>query len=135
MKINFTRLEEISRALKTTDQTGRSFHTCFVYHGNKLLSISKNNYNKSHLEYKHGKYVSRKNNGHYNAARHAECASLVRIGKEDCTELTFVNIRVNNNGEPAKSKPCVNCERLLRSFNVKEVYYHDGSKYVREKYK
>jgi hypothetical protein len=135
MAINFKRLEEISRALKTTEQTGKCFHTTFIFHGSKLLSISKNNYTKSHRSHKYGEYVSRRGVGTYTAAMHGELSAILKLGLTNCSHLTFVNIRIDNNNNPAKSKPCINCQRILDSVGYKYLHYYDGEKYIKEKYK
>lgn len=134
MAINFKRLEDITRALKTSKQSGKSFHTCFVYHGSKLINISTNNYGKLHPYHKWSVYESTRVGSNYQAGIHAELKTLISLGLEDCSHLTFVNIRINNQNLPALSKPCKNCERILRSINIKSIWYYDGLKYVREKY-
>jgi deoxycytidylate deaminase len=134
MAINFNRLEEISRALKPLHQTGKKFHTCFAYHGNKLISIAANDYSKLHPAHKWGEYKNTKFNGEYCSGVHAEVKNLIKLGLEDCSHLTFVNIRIDNNGEPAISKPCANCERVLRQIKIRQIWYYDGEKYVKEKY-
>jgi hypothetical protein len=134
MAINFNRLEDITRALKTQKQSGKSFHTCFVYHGSKLINISHNNYDKLHPYHKWTIYKPNKDTGNYNAGIHAELQSLVSLGLTNCSHLTFVNVRVDNNDKPAISKACKNCERLLRTIGIKAIWYYDGVNYVKEKY-
>lgn len=134
MALNFSRLENISRALKNSHQTGQCFHTSFVYHGSKLLNISFNNYNKQHPHHKWTEYKPKRSGDNYQAGIHAECRSLIALGLDDCSHLTFVNVRIDNNGNPAKSKPCNNCYRLLREYGYKTLWYYDGTEYVKEKY-
>jgi deoxycytidylate deaminase len=134
MAINFCRLEDITRALKPVLQTGKSFHTTFVYHGSKLICVANNSYNKQNLHYKFGEYKSNRTQGNYNAGIHSEVASLIKMGLEDCSHLTFINIRINNLGESAVSKPCSNCARILRGIGYKAIVYYNGTQYVKEKY-
>ena len=134
MAVNFSRLEDITRALKPLQQSGKSFHTTFVYHGSKLICLANNSYNKQNLHYKYGEYKSTRSIGNYVAGIHSEVASLIRMGLEDCSHLTFYNIRINNLNEPAISKPCVNCYRILREISYKAIWYYDGVNYVKEKY-
>lgn len=131
--INFKRLEEISLALKVEKQTGRSFHTTFVYHGSKLLCITTNDYTRNHPYYKLGKYKSTRGEGFYEAALHSEIKAIIRLGLEDCSHLTFVNLRIDNNNEIAISKPCINCFNILKGVGFKKLYYFDGNSYVFEK--
>ena len=132
MAIQFERLEEITRALKVGLQNGKSFHTTFVYRKNKLLVIANNDYEKSHRHHKFSEY--KKPEGNYKPCLHSEVAALIRLGRTDCADLTFINIRIDNNGDAAISKPCENCTRLLKCIGYKSLYYHNGEKYVREKF-
>lgn len=134
MAINFRRLEDITRALKPLNQTGKSFHTCFVYHGSKLICITNNDYTKLHPYHKWSEYTSRKPGNNYKAGLHAESRALIRLGMEDCSHLHFINVRIDNNGNPANSKACPNCYRLLRQIGYKYLTYYDGTQYVKEKY-
>lgn len=130
MAINFNKLEEITRALKSSKQTGKSFHTTFAFRGNKLLSIGINNYNKHHPSHKFGKYKPTKGSGIYVPGIHSEVSALIKLGLEDCSDITFVNFRINNNGTLANSKPCLNCKRVLEQVGYKKIWYFDGSKFL-----
>lgn len=131
MAINFRRLEEITKALKPRLQSGKSFHVTFVYKKNKMICIANNNYKKNHPYHKFGKYNSTKNGKNYQAGIHSECAALIKLGEEDCSDFTFVNLRVDNNGDIAISKPCPNCQRLLDQVGYKNLWYYDGESYVK----
>jgi len=134
MALNFSRLEEITRALKLGAQTGKSFHTTFVYRGNKMLCLATNNYNKLHRRHKFTDYT--KNDcDNYVASLHSEISSLIRLGFTDCSDLSFVNIRIDNNDCAAVSRPCENCARVLLGVGYKNLWYYDGSKYIKEKFK
>jgi len=131
MAINFARLEEITRATKVGLQTGKSFHTTFVYKGSKMLCIASNNYNKSHRHHKYTEYT--KPEGNYKPSLHSEIGALIRLGLTNCSGLTFVNIRIDNNGKAAISAPCNNCARVLKSIGYKNLWYYDGKQYIKEK--
>jgi hypothetical protein len=131
MAINFKRLEEITRALKPTKQTGKCFHTTFAFKGNKMLAIGYNNYNKLHPHHKFGVYEPTKDlNSNYTAGIHSEISCLIKLGVEDCSDITFVNVRIDNNDKPAVSKPCANCECILEQVGNRKVWYFDGDFYV-----
>ena len=132
MKINFERLEEISRALKSSRQSGRSFHTTFIFHKNKLLSLGCNDYRKQHPYQRFGHYKNSKyNSGNYMPGLHSECSAIIKLGIEDCRHLTFINIRIDNNDKPALSAPCANCQQLLDSVGYRKIWYYDGNKYAK----
>lgn len=135
MAISFSRLENITAALKANQQTGRNFHATFVYHGNKLLCIAHNDYTKLHRYHKFGDYKGKHDRtGNYTSGIHGECSALIKLGLSDCSHLTFVNVRVDNSGKPAISKPCANCQRLLDQVGFKNLWYFDGQEYVKKKY-
>lgn len=133
MAISFPRLESITAALKVTQQTGNSFHVTFVYHGSKLICIANNDCTKLHREHKFGK-----NYGKYKVSKepyisgvHGEAAALIKLGLTDCSHLTFVNIRIKDDGTPGLSKPCPNCQRILDQVGYKRIWYYDGNNYVK----
>lgn len=131
MALNYKRLEEITRSLKPTHQTGKSFHATFVYNKNKLICTAHNNYNKLHPYHRFGSYVPTKHEkGNYIPGIHSEVAALLKMGQDDCSDLTFINIRIDNNDDVAISKPCPNCQNLLDSIGYKKIVYYDGTKYV-----
>ncbi len=135
MSIKFKRLEEITRSLKPVHQTGKSFHATFVYNKNKLICTAHNNYNKMHPYYKFGKYKATKNNNNkYIPGIHSEVAALLKMGSSNCTSLTFVNIRIDNNNNVAISKPCPNCQNLLDSIGYKNLWYYNGKNYIKYTY-
>lgn len=134
MAINLKRLEDITRALKSENQSGKSFHTTFVYRGNKLIKIGQNNYKKLHRSHKYGEYLPTKAGKSYIAGLHSECDSIIRLGESDCSDYTFINIRIDNHGNPGISKPCPNCMNLLRGVGYKAIVYYNGQEYVKEKY-
>ena len=132
MAINFQKLETITRALKPIHQTGRAFHTTFVFNKKKLVCIANNDYSKQHRYHKFGYYKSKYVKGNYTAHIHSECSALIKMGIEDCTHLTFVNVRIDNDDNVAVSKPCVNCQALLESIGYKKLWYYDGERYITE---
>ena len=131
MPINFKRLEEITRSLKPICQTGKSFHATFVYKKNKLVCTAYNNYTKQHPYYKFGKYKSTKRASvNYIPGIHSEVAALPKMGSVDCSNLTFINVRIDNMNNVAISKPCPNCLRLLDSIGYKKLWYYTGNTYT-----
>jgi len=132
MAINFQKLETITRALKPIHQTGRAFHTTFVFNKKKLVCIANNDYSKQHRYHKFGHYKSKYHIGTYSAGIHSECSALIKMGIEDCSHLTFINVRIDNDDNVAVSKPCVNCQTLLESIGYKKLWYYNGERYITE---
>ena len=115
---------EITKCIKKDKESGRSFHATFIFDKGKLLSIGFNNYNKLHRSTKFGKYKGTKANpDQYIAGLHSEIDSIIKLGRTDCSRLTFINIRIDNNERPNMSKPCENCFRVLQGLGFKQIYY------------
>ena len=115
---------EITKGLKPQKQNGRSFHTTFIFHKNRILSIGHNDYKKMHPYHRMGKYVGYKTNPHlYQPALHSEISAILKLGEEDLSKYCFVNVRVDANNNLALSKPCPNCERVLRQVGFRRLFY------------
>ena len=115
--INRRYLINIAKALKPKCQRS-PFHVTFVHRKCKLLSIGINNKNKSHpnnIKYKYQK-------GHL-IGLHSEMSAILKLGIDDCSNLTFHIVRIDNRLKLAFSKPCRGCQHLLRSVGFKKVFY------------
>lgn len=118
---------EITKCLKKDKESGRSFHSTFIYDKGKLLSIGFNSYKKLHRRHKFGCYVGTKDNpDQYVAGIHSEIDAIIKLGRTDCSRLSFINIRIDNNDCPNMSKPCENCFRVLQGLGFKQIYYLDA---------
>ena len=118
---------DITRALRESRESGRSFHSTFIFDKGKLLSIGFNNYKKLHRHHLFGKYVGTKDNpDKYVAGIHSEIDAIIKLGRTDCSRLTFINIRIDNNNCANISKPCENCFRVLQGLGFKQIYYIDA---------
>jgi hypothetical protein len=117
---------DITKCLKKDKSTGHSFHTTFIFDKGKLLSIGFNNYNKLHRRNTFGPYKGTKTNpDQYVAGLHSEIDSIIKLGRTDCSRLSFINIRIDNNDCPNMSKPCENCFRVLQGLGFKQIYFLD----------
>jgi deoxycytidylate deaminase len=120
---------EISLGLKPSKQTGQSFHATFVFNKNKIISIGVNNYHKMHPYHRMGKYLGyKKNPREYKPCIHSEISALLKLGEEDCSRYSFVNVRIDNNGELSMAKPCPNCQRVLEGVGYKRIFYSTSEK-------
>lgn len=86
-----------------------------------------------HEHYKHACLIVRGSNiiaqGFNKGAKHAEISAIGVKHKKDSSYFhnsTLYSFRFNKSG-PANSRPCQNCESLIRSLMIREiVYFWDG---------
>lgn len=118
---------ELARALRGTHQTGQSFHVTFICKKRKVISIGINSYIKRCPSHKVGEYLPSKSSrtDRYTPGLHSEISAIIKLGQEDCRDFSFFNIRINNHDKIAASKPCPNCQRVLKQVGFKSMYYFD----------
>jgi deoxycytidylate deaminase len=76
-----------------------------------------------------GKYTGYKTNPeHYRPCLHSEISALIKLGEQDCSRYTFVNVRIDNNNKISLAKPCQNCQRILDQVGYKRIIYSSGEK-------
>lgn len=117
----------IAKALKGNKQTGRMFHITVAVKKKKVLAIGINNYDRIVDKTRFGKYKVYGPDS-YKPCLHSEISALLKMGKEDCSDIEFFNIRIDNNNYIAPSKPCKNCMNLFESVGYKKIFYinHQG---------
>lgn len=121
------RLIEIARSL-SYKREGRSLHFSFILNKNQLLVTAVNSYKKIHPFHKFGEYLpTRESSEKYIAGIHSECNAIRefinRFGQSDFSGLTMFNVRIGTDGVAMMAKPCLNCQRLLNSFNFKNILW------------
>ena len=92
-------------------------HFSFILDKNKILSIGRNNPDKTHpLSYKYGYRFS---------CIHSELNVLVnfRYPHSYLQKCKLVNIRINSRAELRMSKPCNICVGLISAFGISEIIY------------
>lgn len=93
-------------------------HFSFLVRRNRILNMSVNHSRKSHP-------FCKKHNYRY-SSMHSEVKMLLDtkfIYGEDYNKLKVYNVRINKLGAVANSKPCVNCEAVLRLAGFRSIYY------------
>lgn len=87
-----------------------------MFSGNNLLAIGFNLMTKSHPQSQH--------KSGYNICIHAEQMALIRRRHYDGdTNLIMYVWRTGGDGNPASSKPCTNCQHLMKLAGVRKVRY------------
>ena len=116
--MNFNRLIESAYALKGRFQTGRAFHFAAILSKSKILSIATNNYSKTHPQTLQFNYQP-------NSRLHAEMSAALKLGLQDCSGLTIVSIRIDNNNRLNNAIFCPGCKELIKQLNFKNCYHTD----------
>jgi hypothetical protein len=123
-----SRTIEIAKALKPAKQNGENFHVTAIYDKSRLVSLGHNDYEKPHPEKRFGKYsATRYHQAKYTPCRHSEVSSIMASGRDDFSDLTFINVRITNSGGVGMARPCVNCLSLMHTqIGFKCIYYTQG---------
>lgn len=120
---SFNKYIELSKALMPDYFEGKCFHTTFVIKKNKLQKIGINQ-QKTHPANLRYKYIGKDGTDiRTMVGLHSELSAILKYGKEDCSDCTFVNVRINKNGKPTMAMPCVGCQDIFKQVGYKKVYY------------
>lgn len=89
-------------------------HFSFLVKKNSIDSVGWNNKGKTHT-------IAYKLNYKYPTI-HSELACILNYNKNPSKHY-MVNIRIGKSGNVLLSKPCKNCRRLLKHYNISKVIY------------
>lgn len=121
----FEKSLELARALYPSDfGERRCWHLSLVFERTKLVIAAENSV-KSHPK----NLYNLKN---FDIAKKGCCSELIlarrarKFDSLDWRRITFINIRINRNGELKNSAPCSSCQNLLFGYlGVKNCYHTD----------
>lgn len=122
MNKKLTRCIQIAKCLQPTKQDGKNWHMTFIFDGARIISIGHNCYKHENLHYKFGKYLPTREGANYHACRHSECQAISKL-KKTRKNLSFFNVRIDNNGKAAMSQPCKNCQREIDKLSPKKIIF------------
>jgi len=111
-----SKLIELARALHYCP-VGDQKHFSFIVLRNKVISIGWNNKVKSNpLNQKYGYRYDKP---------HSELIAIKNFPypNKELSRHTLVNVRIGRANDVIMCKPCMYCQNLLKTFNIKEVYY------------
>lgn len=123
------RYVNLAKALfrKGATSHGRTFNVCFVTRKSKVIAIGLNDYDRNMSGYNRRlKTVYRKyGEKSYIPSLHAEISAILKIGIDDCSSLSFFNVRLDKGCHCKNSQPCANCLRMLRMVGAKNIYFYN----------
>lgn len=129
VKNRMHRYVNLAKALfrKGATSHGRTFNACFAVKNSKVIAIGLNDYDKDMSGYNRRLKTVYKKYGEetYVPSLHAEVSSILKVGVDDCSALSFYCIRLDRMCHCQNSQPCANCMRMLRMVRAKNVYFYD----------
>lgn len=107
---------------------GRTFNVCFAVKKSKIIAIGLNDYDRKMPAYSKQFKTKYKQYGEetYQPCLHAEMSVLLKLGTDDCSDISFYNVRLTKACHCCNSQPCSNCYRMLKIVNAKHIYYYDN---------
>ena len=130
VKNRMHRYVNLAKALfrKGATSHGRTFNVCFAVDKSHVIAIGLNDYDRDMSGYNRRLRTTYKHVGdeNYVPSLHAEISAVLKIGVDDCSDLSFYNIRLDRNCHCKNSQPCANCLRILRMVNAKNIYFYDN---------
>jgi deoxycytidylate deaminase len=119
----FQKYIDLTKALMTENFTARTFHATFIVKKNKIQKIGINN-KKTHPRNLKYRYYGRDGEDiRGDVGIHSELSAILKYGREDCSDCTFINVRIDKNGNPTMSCPCKGCEDVLKQVGYKKVFF------------
>ena len=105
---------------RATEQVGCGCHAASLRYKNQIVSYGVNKRKTHPLQKRFADKVER-------IYLHAEIDAIVsfiqKFGSDLLKETELIVVRVTKDGQPALSKPCLGCQKAIRAFNIKNVYY------------
>lgn len=121
--MNFNKYVEITRSLMPDVIDHRTFHTTFIVRKGRIQKIGINA-NKTHPANLRFNYKGRDGlDIRKFVGTHSELSAILKYGKDDCSDCTFVNIRIDKNGKVAMAKPCMGCQSIFNQVGFKKVLF------------
>lgn len=113
---------------KGATSNGRTFNVTFAVKKSKIIAIGINDYDRQMVGYNKKLKATIKVCGEqsYVPCCHSEISSLLKIGSDDCSGISFYNVRLNKSCHCCNSQPCSNCLHMLKSVGYKHIYFYDN---------
>lgn len=129
VKNRMHRYVNLAKALfrKGATSHGRTFNVCFVVKKSQVIAIGLNDYDRNMGGYNRKLKTVYKKYGEktYIPSLHAEISSILKVGIDDCSAMSFYCIRLDKGCHCQNSQPCANCMRMLRMVRAKNIYFYD----------
>jgi hypothetical protein len=96
---------------------GRNVHFSFLVRKGRIRAVGWNNPNKTHPFPAHVGYAF--------PYIHSEwaCLKMAQLTNQELTRSSLVNIRIDKRGRLNLSRPCEDCAKLIKFFDIVDVVY------------
>lgn len=123
--MDLDRYIRISKAIRPAHYNEvRFFHTTFILNKSQIVSCGINKFKTHSKNVAYNTYISREGvNISDKINLHAELVAILALGREDCSDLTFLNVRLNIQGQVRYSAPCAGCMGILNQVGFRRIYY------------
>lgn len=105
------KLEKAKKWAMTSDAPSFK-HCAIIFKNNKIISIGVNRFRKT----------SPNSTTRMNSC-HAEYMALGRMKPEDVKGCSMLVVRMKCSGNIGLSKPCNECQEMLKKYNMRAIYY------------
>ena len=123
---DFDRLVAVAKRLWASSKTQDAhFHVTFALRRKRTMAYGINKRATTHPRNCQIPYIGM-HTGHLLCKEigvHSEMACILRLGRESCRDITFVNVRIGLSGQVLMAKPCFGCGHLLRQIGFRNVFY------------
>lgn len=126
--MNFERYVRIATGIRPIHYNNlRFFHVTFILNKSQIMAVGINKFRTHSFNLRHNSYISREGiNISDKIGTHSEISSILAFGKEDCSDYTFLNIRLNLDNELRYSAPCAGCKFILSQVGFRKIYYSNS---------
>jgi len=121
----FQKYVDLTKALMAENFSAKTFHTTFIVRKGRIQKIGINNDKTHPANLRYAYYGKDGTDIRRYVGVHSELSAILKFGKEDCSDCTFINVRIDRNNKPTMSKPCAGCQDLLLQVGYKKVWYTD----------
>jgi deoxycytidylate deaminase len=124
---------EVAKAVAKTSEYKRVHIGCIIVSHKNIIAVGVNQIKSSPIQAKYNK----KYRGFYTKHNyiHAELHAILSCGDKEINGANMYIYRQLNTGELGCCKPCPGCERLIKEYSIKYVYFINKSgEYERMKF-
>lgn len=108
---------------------------CVAVYGHRIISSGTNRYKTNPLQKKYNTYRFNADAGEHTLHAEIQCLlPLINRKDIDFNKVSLYVYREYKDQTLALSRPCMSCEKLIRSLGIKKIYYTGYGSYISENF-